>query len=407
MKNVILLTIDAIRKDVFGAYGCQKNLTPFLDSIQDKCLKFTKAQTIGPYTQASFPGILTSSYYLEYGAPSKSLSSRRLLLSEALKQKGISTAGFHSNPYLCGYFGWNRGWDFFEDSMGEEISPKTPFLKGDKLNKKVEDWLVFKDKNTKSVPLFLWVHYMDVHEPYIPQRKYVDLVDPDMHLNEDEMLQLFKEVILKRDNSDLGKVELLKKLYEIQVREVDAYVEDFFGILEKQGLIYDSIIIITSDHGEEFNEHGGLSHEDKMYSELIDIPLFIYDPNIGEGEEITQLVSNIDLPPTIMHLFGLEPASDFEGQSFLPIGSYSRKGCYGEALHHQRGKGGDIKKDVYYYRKGDFKVIYRASLDSWELYDLKNDPNEKLNIIEESSQAEEFKIKLKPKVRRWVKNEKK
>ena len=67
MKNVILLTLDATRKDVLGCYGNENNLTPFIDSLQDKSIKFTRGQSIGPYTQASFPGILTSSYYLEYG----------------------------------------------------------------------------------------------------------------------------------------------------------------------------------------------------------------------------------------------------------------------------------------------------------------------------------------------------
>ena len=71
MKNVILLTIDALRKDVLGCYGNKNNLTPFLDSLQPKCIKFTKSQTSGPYTQASFPGILTSSYYFKYSRQKK------------------------------------------------------------------------------------------------------------------------------------------------------------------------------------------------------------------------------------------------------------------------------------------------------------------------------------------------
>jgi len=84
VKNVILLTIDAVRKDVFGCYGNKQGLTPFIDSLQDKCIRFTRSQASGPYTQASFPGILTSSYYLEYGKP-RGLSARRTLILSPLR----------------------------------------------------------------------------------------------------------------------------------------------------------------------------------------------------------------------------------------------------------------------------------------------------------------------------------
>ena len=107
MKNVILLTIDTLRKDALGCYGSKNKLTPFIDSLEERCIKFTNMQATGPYTQASFPGILASSYYLEYGKEKK-LSAKKTLISEALKKAGITSVAFHSNPYLCNYFGWNR-----------------------------------------------------------------------------------------------------------------------------------------------------------------------------------------------------------------------------------------------------------------------------------------------------------
>lgn len=107
MKNVILFTIDTLRKDVFGCYNQESKLTPFLDSLRDKCIKFTNMQAIGPYTQSSFPGILTSSYYLDYGRE-KRCSPQRTLISEVLKKAGIATVAIHSNPYISDFFfGWN------------------------------------------------------------------------------------------------------------------------------------------------------------------------------------------------------------------------------------------------------------------------------------------------------------
>jgi len=401
MKNVILLTIDALRKDALGCYGNQSRLAPFVDSLQDKYIRFIRGQTTGPYTQASFPGLLTSSYYLEYGKP-KGLSPKRTLISEPLQEAGIVTAGFHSNPYISDFLGWNRGWDVFYDSMEDEVEPRIPYIRGNIINTKVSNWLSSHTKGGEYKPFFLWLHYMDIHEPYMPEKKYIDMVDPSVTISQDEMYDMFENTLLKRDIPDLRKVALLKKLYDVHVREVDTYVQEFFAILEKLGILKDSVIIITNDHGDEFNEHGGLSHDDKMYSELIDMPLLIYEPTKDKGEVCDTLVSNIDIPPTIIYLFGLEPVAGFEGHSLLPLEDYPQKGVFGEAIDQKSQRGGDIDKDVYFYREENLKIIYRANLDTWEMYDLNKDPKELNNIVNTSPQAKELKSKLKPRVRRWI-----
>ncbi|MEE9502296.1 MAG: sulfatase/phosphatase domain-containing protein, partial [Candidatus Aminicenantaceae bacterium] len=155
---------------------------------------------------------------------------------------------------------------------------------------------------------------------------------------------------------------------------------------------------------DEFGEHGGLSHDDKMYSELIDIPLIIYDPSRDKKEICDTLVSNLDIPPTILNVFGLEPEKSFEGHSLLPLKEYPHKGCYGEALYHETGKGEDINRDIYFYREDDLKIIYRANLDTWELYNLETDPGETDNIVDSSPETERLKSRLRPKVRRWLRD---
>jgi len=393
MKNVILLTIDTLRKDVLGCYGNKDKLTPFIDSLQDKCIKFTNAQSSGPYTQASFPGILTSSYYLEYGRQKK-CSPKRILISEVLKKYGISTAGFHSNPYLCGYFGWNRGWDFFYDSMQDEVSDKIPYIKGDGINHKVEQWLSSYTKDDNYNPFFLWTHYMDVHEPYIPTKKYLNKVDPSINLSENEMLNLFKEIILKRDVSDKETVKLLKKLYDAGVCETDNYVKEFFKILEKYGVLKDSMVIITTDHGDEFGEHGGLSHDGKMYSELINSPLIIYFNDRTQGKPCDNLVSNIDIPPTILSLFGLEPLEEFKGHSLLPLENYPQNGVFGEAIGKTSNHEKETDKPIYFYQENDLKIIYRENDQNWEMYNLNKDPQELINLIKTSTKSKYMKKKL-------------
>lgn len=401
MRNVILLTIDTLRKDALSCYGGNKETTPFIDSIQNQCIRFNHASSVGPYTQAGFPGILTSSYYLDYGySKDKKFNPNRVLISEPLHGKGIITAGFHSNAYLSAYFGWNRGWDTFYDSMEDEVTDKVPFIEASIMNNKVKAWL--SNQKGKEKPFFLWVHYMDVHEPYIPKRDYLGLIDPSININEDDMFALFKNVLLKRDVSKQETIELLRKLYLAGVRKTDDSVKELFDILQMANILGETVVLITSDHGDEFGEHGGLSHDGKMYSELVDVPLIIFDPSLSKGMTCDKLVSTLDVSPTILHLFGLEPVSKFQGHSLLPIEDYPSIEVYGESIekHGEKEKGDE--KPIYFYRERNLKVIYHEENDIWELYDLQRDPKEQSNIIDVSQAAEEMKRKLKPRVRRWM-----
>jgi arylsulfatase A-like enzyme len=244
---------------------------------------------------------------------------------------------------------------------------------------------------------------MDVHEPYIPDAKYIDIVDPSLQMTEEGMFRLFKDVLLKRDVSDRGMVEVLRKLYSAHVREVDDALKDFFGILEKWNVLKESWVILTTDHGDEFGEHGGLSHDGKMYSELVHVPLIIYDPMKEEREMCNVLVSTIDIPPTIVYLFGLRQGNDFQGHSLLPLSDYPSRGVFGEAMDKQGSHENGEEREIHYYREGDLKIIYRERDDSWELYNLKVDPKEINNIMEGSPEAEGMKQKVRPRVRRYQK----
>ncbi len=400
MKNVILLTIDTLRKDVLGCYG-GGNLTPFLDSLQERSIRFTNAYSGGPYTQAGFPGILTSSYYLDFGRQRGKCPPQRVLVSEVLKKAGITTAAFHSNAYLCAFFGWNRGWDTFYDSMEANVDEKVPYIRAREINRKAAGWLEFHKERGGEKPFFLWVHYMDVHEPYVPERKYVDEVDPSIKLSEDEMFALFKNVVLKRDVSNKDTVELLRKLYLAHVREVDEAAAEFFEILQRLGYHDNSVVIITSDHGEEFGEHGGLSHDGKMYQELVNVPLIIYDPSLKKGVVSETVVSTLDVPPTITHLFGVAPSGAWQGQSLLPLEAYQPRGVYGESIDKQGSHEKGDEKEVHFYREGELKIIYRETDDSWELYDLGDDPEERNNIVDKTTVTEYMMKKVIPRVRRY------
>jgi len=396
VKNVVLFTIDTLRRDMLGLYGNNRGLTPFLDSLQAQALVFETAHSVAPYTQASFPGILTGSYLFD--APrSQKLSKDRTLVSEALKEKGVTTTAFHSNPYLSGYFGWNRGWDTFYDSMEDDVEDMNPYIKGNVLNQKIDTWLGTIDK-AKS--LFLWLHYMDVHEPYVPERRYVDRVDASIDLGPEQMFELFKQVLLPRDVTNSEAIALMKKLYQAHICEVDEYVKQLFEVLDRHGVLKDSTVILTTDHGDEFADHGGLSHDGKMYEELVHVPQLIVNPPEGRGSRCDTLVSGLDIPSTVMHLFGLENHPNFQGHSLFPLSSYPESGVYGEAIGKLSHKIKETDRPAYYYCNRDFKVMYREEDDRWEMYDVNIDPQEMTNIVDTSPSAEEMKAKLKPRINR-------
>ncbi len=400
MKNVVLLTIDTLRKDVLGCYGSQANLTPFLDSLAGNSMIFDRYMSAGPYTQASFPAILSSSYFLEYGNPKK-LSDKRTLISEVVKKGGFSTAAFHSNPYLSEFFGWNKGWDEFYDSMRDEVTPEIPYIRGDVINNKVGQWLQSHTIGGDYKPFFLWVHYMDIHEPYVPEQKYVDKVDPSIQLSAPEMMALFKEVLLPRDTSDPDNITLLKKLYLAHINQVDEYAGELFGILDYLKLLDNTIFIVTTDHGDEFGDHGSLSHDGKMNSELINIPLIIYDKDIPRTVRVDKLMSTVDIAPTITAHFGLDKPDTWHGQSMLPLDKYTSKGVFGEAIGKNTHKVRESDRVIHFYQEKNLKITHRSEDDTWTLFDLERDPNENNNIIESHPLANEMKDKLRSQITWW------
>jgi arylsulfatase A-like enzyme len=370
-----------------------------MDSLCASSVRFTRAYSTGPYTQAAFPGLLCSSFYLDYGQP-KGLAPERELLSEVLNRKEITTAGFHSNPYICSYFGWNRGWSMFYDSMEEDVDLMVPYVKGDAINRKVDEWLGSFIAQGPDRPLFLWVHYMDIHEPYVPSRKYLDMVDPSVTINQERMFELFKSVFLPR-KGDPETAALFRTLYDAHVREVDDYVKGLFEILSNRGLAEDTTVILTADHGDEFGDHGGLSHDDTMYDELVRVPLLIYRSSISEGSVYEKLASTLDIAPTVTGLFGISPPEKFQGLNLFPLEEYSRIGCHGEALDQKAKKGGDLSRDTYFYVEGYDKAIYRAYSDAWELYDLAVDPAERKNLADDKVRLAPLRDCILPRVRRW------
>jgi len=392
-----------LEKGCFGMLWRRPPIKPFYRFDSEKLYTVYQGTLHRTLYRSGHARYLTSSYYLEYGRQKK-LTDQRTLITQPLKKGGIKTAGFHSNPHLSSYFGWNRDWDIFYDSMEVELDDKSPYINALQLNLEMDSWLSSLGKSLFSNSIFIWLHYMDVHEPYVPEQKYIEQIDPTLKISDTEMFSIFKDILLDRKVSETEKVTILKKLYQAHVREIDEAVENLFSILGKHKILQNSIIIITSDHGDEFNEHGGLSHDGKMYSELVEIPLLIYESGRKQNIICDKLVSSIDIAPTILNLFDLKPEAKFKGASLLPLEAYVAKGIFGESLDKRGSREIGDEKEVHYYREGDYKIIFCEINNSWELYDLKFDPEEKNNIINHHPDVEALKSKIVPRVGRYEKN---
>jgi arylsulfatase A-like enzyme len=412
--------------------GCdKKDASPNIDAVAKESTVFKNAFSAGPVTPHSFPSILTSTYPLDYNGPI--IEKPRLLISELLQKNGYCTAGFHSNPFLGGFFGYNQGWDFFEEVslLKMDFFPKKKmfFTAVKEWARKIMLFLVpnlffliaylryrFKRKKEESssgkyitkiakdfissrnedAPFFLWVHYMDVHYPYFARENV--LLRP---LSFKEYISGYGIAYMavcptKALKKTVEKnLDLTKKLYLDGVSYVDGQIKEIVDLLKQKKIYDNSVLIITSDHGDEFLEHGSGSHQNKLYNELLKVPLLIKIPGKEPGKN-ESAVSLVDLPPTICDLAGVETDAYFKGKNLfinnenVPV--FSETG-FGKKRTRYAGKIDTIKyleiKDIKQCKiscqSNDWKFILNYDLDSEELYNLQNDPKEQENLVLENT----------------------
>jgi len=395
MKNIVLITVDCLRADHMGCYNYKRNTTPYLDKISKNGLFFKNAFANGPNTRHSVPSFLTSTYPLLFSDEAKNgkFNEGRKTIAEILKEKGYTTLAIHSNPYVSKFYGYDRGFDYFNDFLiGQvEIERKTntvqkkfneiikglkaiftgklPHEDGETINKEV-----LKSIKEKKSPFFLWIHYMDVHMPYIPPNEFLEKIGVKKYSN-------MKKVWMGKKIDDIKMREKIKKkeikdyinLYDGCIRYTDEIIKKLITKIEKK--YSDTIFIITADHGEEFREHGDLSHIEKLYDELLHVPLIFYGKDVKK-KTVEKTVSLIDLAPTILYLLGFGKSKFFQGKSFFD----SDEHIIAEALKEKR---------LTAYRDKKWKFILKK--DCYELYNIKEDPGEKNDLSDKEGCEKEIK----------------
>jgi arylsulfatase A-like enzyme len=404
--NVIILTIDTLRPDRLGCYGRQPTLTPNIDRLASESILFSQAITGGSWTQAALPVLMTSTYASMYGGCLSPLSPDRPSPVEALAGEGYSTAGFSSSPLLSKTYGYQRGFEYFVDLTPGE---KDPFLRGVKGGQRLlrqelthqisrffgKQWRppqlyanageVFSQVTSwlkqAPTPFFLWAHFMDPHWPYHLE---------DQHTSPGEIAQFWQDLGLMHE-INWGKKGITSQqkahfiaLYERAVVYTDHHLGRFITCLTQSGLFENTLLILVSDHGEEFFERGRWGHfESNLHDEILLVPLIIRQPAAARSMVIPRQVHLLDIMPTVLELCGCPPPENMEGISMAPLwngdeAKYDRQIAISERWRDQ----GDVNHIVA-MRTEDHKLIWNDRRPNQpELYDLRIDPAERNDIHE-------------------------
>ncbi|MCF6148466.1 MAG: sulfatase-like hydrolase/transferase [Candidatus Kuenenia sp.] len=383
--NILLFTIDACRPEHFGCYGYSRKLTPNIDSLAEKGVLFTNAFSQSAWTTPGVISIFTSLYPFTHRVETRgdSLNTKVVTLPEVLKENGYAVPVLPRFVDIPNY--WNLGFDAEE--------------KGKFRGKEGEDLLKLLHAYKENQPFFIWYHYHGLHLPYDSSDLHSCVIAEDegkQPVVESEGISLIKtKSVIKHDYvvfTDEDK-SCAVKLYDSQLLPLDDYVERLVRKLKEWKLYDNTIIIITSDHGEELFEHGFVGHAStslkaKLYEEIIRIPLIILWPKKIKHKRIDAHVQQVDIMPTVLDMLDIPVKNKLEGRSLLPL-IENNQDAQSAAIYCETIMGGyqsteELRKiRLRCIRTERWKLIVKNAndYDTYALYDLKNDPGEKENVV--------------------------
>jgi arylsulfatase A-like enzyme len=403
MDNVLLVTIDSLRADHVGYHGYERETTPFIDSLADAGSTFTNAFAHIGGTRFAFPSILSGVSPLMYGGYQQ-VSDDQTLVSEAFREGGYRTGGFHSNLYLSAEFGYDAGFDEFFDSKEDpslasrarsfvrknlDDSPIYPLLQraydtvesSSGIN--VGSYHVPADEITDMAlafaeeaagtdrPAFLWVHYMDVHHPFLPPAEYQRKFREDV-VGDRESIKLRRKLMETPGEVTDEELSTVLDLYDAEIRYTD---DEIRRLVETVREAWDgTLVALTSDHGEHFLEHGYFSGA-QPYDVKLHVPLLVEGEGWDDDGSYDELVGLTDLPPTLLDAVGLDVPASYQGESL-------RRLVFEGTWERTELMGGWGEPTTYAYRDLEWKYIERPE-DGDELYDLAADPGETDNVIDD------------------------
>ena len=322
--NVVLVSIDSLRADHVGAYGYGIDTTPFIDRFRGDAVLFEEAISQAPSTLASHASMLSSLLPTHHGASVSNkfaIDPGAPLLAEILQDVGYDTASFNGGVQLDPIYGLGRGFDLYQ-VMRAEADVDTEA--GQRFDLAVDAAITWIEER-HGAPFFLFLHTYEMHNPYTPRPGYRELVTPPYagSLPGDISVELLKQINAGRREIDQRDLVHIVGAYDAELRSVDEAFGRLVDFLVRQGLYDNTLIVVVSDHGEEFGEHGSVGwHSHTLFDELLRIPMILKLPG-GEhaGASVSAQVRAIDLAPTVLEQLGLPVPESFEGTSLLGVAS--------------------------------------------------------------------------------------
>jgi len=367
-RNVVLITIDTLRADRVGIYGATNVETPHMDRLAREGAWASHATVHVPLTRPSHTSIFTGRYPAEHGirdnvAPA--LAPGLPLLAEQFKQAGFDTAAFVASVVLARESGLARGFDSYSDrfEIGEDDARflNTIQKRGDVVVGEANDWI----KRHASQRFFSWIHLYDPHDPYEPPGSYA--------------------------------VRYAERPYDGEVAWSDELVGRVIATLRDAGVIGETLVIVTSDHGEGLGEHGEDVHGYFVYETTLHVPLIMNGPGVKPGTKIDPVVRSVDLFPTILEMAGVAGAPATSGRSVAAALRGTRlddEPSFAESLVPLVHYGWSDLRTV---RDGRWKYILAPKA---ELFDLDRDPGELTNLVEaEPARARAMRAGLEQRLR--------
>ncbi len=352
--NIILISVDTLRADHLSCYGYNKQTTPNIDKLAQAGILFYNTISQSTVTLSSHSSIFTSRYASQHKAlrDARILEDSELTLAEILKSHGYTTAGFVDNGEMCKVFNIGQGFDTYND-VGDGLA---------NINLKVFKWL---ESNTRK-KFFLFIHCYDCHWPYYLLENLPNLYGSDYNNFVAKMPNLLQENKI----DDKALLERLIMFYDLSISYTDKKIGKLLRKIECLGLAKKTLIIFTSDHGEEFMEHGHLFHGGTVYDEAIKVPLIFKSERLFMPGKIENQVRSIDIAPTILEILNIPVPKIMMGKSLLGL-----------------MQGGQEAERIAFSENGNRELLscrnlkYKLINDHYGLvenfYDLQNDPQEK------------------------------
>jgi arylsulfatase A-like enzyme/Tfp pilus assembly protein PilF len=351
-RNVLLITIDTLRPDRLSCYGSEYCQTPGIDAMAAKGVLFKRAFAHTPTTLPSHTNILlgtTPPYHGIHDNSKFKVSGDFLTLAEHLKNSGYSTAAFIGAFPLDSRFGLSQGFDVYDASFSTGSSPEfsPPERKAEKVVRSALEWI--RGQHNKW---FCWIHVWDPHAPYLPPEPFLDTYKQDP--------------------------------YSGEVAYVDSELGKLFGDMQNNGMLSDTLLVLTADHGESLGEHGESTHSYFAYNSTLWVPLIMTGPGIPTGK-VDDYVCHIDIFPSICDILGIEKPSFLQGVSLFAMingKGPGKRAIYFESLspHYNVGAAplrGFIREEKKFI---DSPVA--------EFYDLTKDFDERKNLALQTDLSE-------------------